>query len=157
MNAPRASTGRSGLRVSERVLTVVGGIAAFLGVFILLGGDNQYIEIGGDVSWRVSDLSVLWGWGLAAAGTAMLLTALTLYRRDRRRSPTQVQPSNQADLTLHTAVFVLVNALLWIQDLATGEGLNYVWWITVPWGIGLAAHAIAVVTENRGQGPRAAR
>lgn len=34
-------SGGGGLRITRWVLTIVGGIAAFLGVFILIGGEDQ--------------------------------------------------------------------------------------------------------------------
>ena len=47
----------------------------------------------------------------------------------------------------------IVNAFLWLQDLATGGGLEYAYWTTIPWGIGLLAHAIAyATTRNESKG-----
>jgi hypothetical protein len=37
----------------------------------------------------------------------------------------------------------VVNALIWLQDIATGGGVEYAYWITIPWGIGLTIHATA--------------
>ena len=37
---------------------------------------------------------------------------------------------------------MVVNALIWAQDLAMGGGV-YAYWVTVPWAVGLTAHAIA--------------
>lgn len=34
-----------------------------------------------------------------------------------------------------------MNAFIWIQDIAIGGGVSYAYWITIPWGIGLAIHA----------------
>ncbi|MFM7210698.1 MAG: hypothetical protein ACKOYQ_01640 [Actinomycetota bacterium] len=56
------------LSVTRWVMTIVGGVFAFLGGFILLGDDDEYIGIGGEVSWRVGDIDALWGWGLLAGG-----------------------------------------------------------------------------------------
>ncbi len=36
---------------------IVGGIAAFLGLFILFGPEDEYVGLGGDFSWRVGDIS----------------------------------------------------------------------------------------------------
>jgi hypothetical protein len=38
-------------------------------------------------------------------------------------------------------VFPPVNAFVWIQDFAIGGGLDYAYWVTIPWAIGLAIHA----------------
>lgn len=139
------STG-GGLRVTRWVMVVVGGIAAIVGLFILLAGDDQYVGIGGDVSWRVGDLDPLWGWGLLVMGAASLVIGLVFLRaRSGRASSTG---GSGADLAAHAVVFLLVNGFLWIQDLALGGGLNYVWWVTIPWGIGLAAHALTYVRRR---------
>lgn len=136
-----------GLKVSEGVLAVLGAVGAFMGVFILFAGDDQYVGLGGEASWRVGDLSVAWGYGLAAGGLAVLLLAVALYRRDRHRGVVG-QPSGRADLAVHATVFVLVNAFLWIQDAAIGGGIDYAWWITIPWGIGLGIHAIVALRDG---------
>ena len=52
----------------------------------------------------------------------------------------------------HAIAFVLVNALLWAQDLAIGEGLNYAYWVTIAWGAALVAHAYVTFTQ-RGHSP----
>lgn len=44
---------------------------------------------------------------------------------------------------------MLVNAFVWVQDIALGDGVNYAWWITIPWGIALAAHAITYATGRQ--------
>jgi hypothetical protein len=49
----------------------------------------------------------------------------------------------------HTGFFVVVNAFLWIQDIVAGEGLEYAYWITIPWGVGLISHALAYLFETR--------
>ncbi len=36
---------------------------AFLGVFILVADEDQYVGIGGDLSWRVGDISSAWATG----------------------------------------------------------------------------------------------
>lgn len=141
-----------GLRISEWVLAVLGAIAGFSGVFILVGGDDQYIGLGGEASWRVGDLSIAWGYGLAAGGLAVMLAAFLLFRRDRRAGVAH-EPSTRADLAVHATVFVLVNAFVIIQDAAIGDGINYAWWLTIPWGIGLAAHAIAVLAVGGRHAP----
>ena len=47
-----------------------------------------------------------------------------------------------SELLWHVGIFVVVNALIWAQDLAMGGGV-YAYWVTVPWAVGLGAHAIA--------------
>lgn len=138
-----------GLRVSEAVLGIVGVVAVFVGTVILLAGDDQYIGLGGDASWRVGDIALAWGYGLLAAGVVVVLVDAALVRWDRHQGATAaVAQRSRADLALHGTVFVLVNAFIWIQDIAIGGGVNYAWWITIPWGVGLAVHAVAVYREG---------
>ena len=54
------------------------------------------------------------------------------------------------DLMWHVGAFVLVNAFLWIQDIAAGGGVDYAYWTTIPWGVGLLAHIIAFFYSQRG-------
>lgn len=42
---------------------------------------------------------------------------------------------------IHLTVFIAVNALLYGIDLVQGDGLNWAYWTTFGWGIGLLAHA----------------
>jgi hypothetical protein len=148
-----ASFHQGTLRVSEWVLGVVGVIGVFLGLFILFAGDDQYVGLGGEASWRVGDIAPALAYGLLGAGIALVLAAGALVRRDRHAGVTRAGASRtgRADLFVHATVFVLVNAFLWIQDFAIGGGLNYAYWVTIPWGIGLALHAVTVFTEERRQ------
>jgi hypothetical protein len=126
----------------EWLFGIVGGIAVFLGIFILAAGEDQYVGIGGDLSWRVGDISSAWAYGLLIGGGALFLIALGMFIA-ASRSERAVRTSNRAlsDLLMHVGVFVVVNAFIWIQDIALGEGLDYAYWVTIPWGLGLAAHA----------------
>jgi hypothetical protein len=55
-----------------------------------------------------------------------------------------------SDLMWHVAVYVIVNAFLWIMDFAQGGGLEWAYWATIPWGIGLAFHAAAYFLDESG-------
>ncbi|MEZ4501757.1 MAG: 2TM domain-containing protein [Dehalococcoidia bacterium] len=48
---------------------------------------------------------------------------------------------------IHALVYVLVNAGLWVLDLVTGGGINWAYWTTIPWGIGLAIHGAVLFAE----------
>jgi hypothetical protein len=138
------------MRVSETVLAILGGIAAVLGAVILFGGDDQYVGLGGEASWRVGDIALAWGIGLLVIGVVIALLDAVLVRWDHTHAVgTTAQATERADFAVHATVFVLVNAFIWIQDIALGGGVNYAWWITIPWGIGLAAHAYAAFTAAR--------
>jgi hypothetical protein len=129
---------------------IVGAIAAFLGLFILLAGENQYVGIGGDLSWRVGDISSAWTYGLLIGGGVLLLIALFMvFGRGGTPSGTRTPARGLADLLWHTGVFVVVNAFIWLQDIVTGGGLDYALWTTIPWGVGLILHAFAYYFGER--------
>lgn len=136
---------RARFTVTGWVLGVLGAITTFLGGFILLAGDEQSLGLGGDVSWQVGEIDPAWGYGLLVVGVLGLLATLALVLRARSLPATAAaEPrSGWSDVGAHAAVFLVVNALLWFQDIAMGDGLNYAYWVTIPWGIGLAAHATA--------------
>ena len=68
----------------EWVLGIVGGIAVFLGVFVLLAAEDQSVGIGGDLSWRVGDITPGWGIGLVIGGVvALMILAGSLLQRHR--------------------------------------------------------------------------
>ena len=51
-------------------------------------------------------------------------------------------------LVIHGVVFALVNSFLWIQDLLAGGGIDWAYWTTIPWGIGLAIHGAVYGLDN---------
>lgn len=150
------SPARGGYRVTSWVLGIVGGIAVFLGGFILLGGEDQSLGLGGDLSWTVGEIDPAWGYGLLAAGGAALLGTLVLVVRARSVPQTRhaAPRSGWGDVVAHAVVFLVVNAFLWAQDIALGGGLDYAYWVTIPWGIGLAAHAIVEYRDQQHPAPR---
>ncbi len=155
MNTTHATQVHTGttLRVGEWLLAIFGGIAAFLGGFVLLASDtsNVSIGLGGDYSWTVAELGDGWGYGLLAGGVVALVAAGLLLRYDRHEGyPHEHTP--EGTFYGHAIAFVLVNALLWAQDLAIGEGLNYAYWVTIAWGAALLAHAY-VTFAQRGHSP----
>ena len=136
-------------RVTEWALGIFGAIAAFIGAFILLAGENQYVGLGGDLSWRVGAIGPGWGYGLLAAGVLLLVGAASLVVWERRHPQASEQLSDRAALVTHIIVFVLVNGFLWLQDIVADGSLDYAYWATIPWGIGLTAHIVAYVSERR--------
>jgi hypothetical protein len=69
----------------------------------------------------------------------------------QRLSPTapEARARHRSDLLWHVAIFVVVNAFLWIQDIAAGGGVDYAYWTTIPWGIGLLIHVAAYIVGER--------
>jgi hypothetical protein len=130
----------------EWILGIFGGTATFLGLFILLGDEDQSVGFGGDWAWRVGDIDTVWAYVLLVTGVVLLSGALAMVYAGRRRTPVPSTP--MTDLLLHAVVFFVVNAIIWIQDFATGGGLEYAYWTTIPWGAGLAIHALAVLFQR---------
>ena len=134
-----AKTRGYGWKAAEWLMGVFGGVAAFLGFFIMFGPEEDYVGLGGDVAWQVGEISTAWMWGLVIGGLVLLAGMLTLVIAGRSR--VSVGSTPRGDLLWHSSVFVLVNAYVWAQDFALGTGLDYAYLMTIPWGIGLAFHA----------------
>lgn len=138
-------SGRSTWRPIEWILGILGGIASFLGFFILFGPDEEYVGLGGDLSWQVGGISDAWALSLMIGGLVLLAVALgiVIYDRLSPSVPVPRMASARADLYTHAGIFLVVNAYIWVQDIAIGGGVDYAFWVTIPWGIGLLAHAVA--------------
>lgn len=136
----------SGWKAAEWVLGVVGGVAVFFGMFTAFGPENEYIGLGGDLSWRVGDISNAWIFGMFIGGIVLLAGLFLMIVAGRERLP--MEGSAFIDLAWHAGVFTAVNALVWIQDFALGDGLDYAHFMTIPWAIGLAIHAAVVRFES---------
>ena len=50
---------------------------------------------------------------------------------------------------VHALIFAVVNVGIWIIDAAQGDGIEWAYWTTIPWGIGLAIHAVVLIAELR--------
>ena len=50
----------------------------------------------------------------------------------------------------HIAAYVVINTFLWGLDWLTGGGIEWAYWVTFPWLIGLSFHIAAYVIEVRG-------
>lgn len=142
---PRKTKGY-GWKAAEWLLGVFGSVALLLGLFIRFGPKDDYVGLGGDWAWRVGDISPTWMNGLTVMGGVMLATVLSLLVAGRSRVH---RPTPRGDLLWHTVVFILVNAYVWAQDFALGTGLDYAYLMTIPWGIGLAAHAMTYFGRKR--------
>jgi 2TM domain len=138
-----AATGSVWRGVIEWVLGIAGAIAAFLGLFILIAEEEQSVGIGGDLSWRVGDIAPAWSYGLLIGGSALIVLALGLFFLGPHVSRTASRATERRDLLVHAGAFVVVNAFLWLQDYAIGGGIEYAYWVTIPWGIGLTGHTVA--------------
>jgi hypothetical protein len=118
---------------------IVGGVATLDGLFILFGPEDEYVGVGGDLAWRVGDISSAWMFGLLIVGIGLLAGWLAMIVAGRRMGPVETTP--RGEFLFHAGAFIIVNAYLWIQDFAVGSGLDYAYVTTVLWGIGLAFHA----------------
>jgi hypothetical protein len=93
--------------------------------------------------------------GLLIGGAVLLVVMGAMIWAGRSTAAGRVQPADRPrqELIAHATAFTIVNAFLWLQDIAAGGGLEYAYWTTIPWGIGLIAHAIAYNT-GRNKSPQ---
>ena len=54
------------------------------------------------------------------------------------------------DVMWHLATYIIVNAFLWGIDIIGGDGVNWAYWVTITWGIGLAFHIASYMLEENG-------
>ncbi|GAA1470467.1 2TM domain-containing protein [Microbacterium thalassium] len=52
-------------------------------------------------------------------------------------------------LLWHVGVYVIINGMLWFLDLWTGPGIQWAFWVTVFWGVGLLFHVLAWFVDGR--------
>ena len=53
-------------------------------------------------------------------------------------------------LVWHIGAFIIINFFFWILDLTVGaDGLQWAYWITGAWGIGLLFHLLAYFVDGR--------
>ena len=71
----------------------------------------------------------------------------TLEARARRRV------ARKMGFAIHLLVYVVVNAGLWIADLASG-GPRWAWFPMLGWGLGLAIHGVVTAVALHGDGWR---
>lgn len=52
-------------------------------------------------------------------------------------------------LLWHVGAFVIINAFFWLLDAMGAGGINWAFWITGAWALGLAFHALAYFIDGR--------
>ena len=55
----------------------------------------------------------------------------------------------------HVAVYAIINPLLWMLDITQGSGVDWAFWPTIGWGVGLAFHVASYVIDESGTEGRA--
>jgi protein-S-isoprenylcysteine O-methyltransferase Ste14 len=142
--------GGPGWHFAEWLLGIVGGIGVFLGFFTLFASDDSSIGLGGDWSWEVGEISPSVAYGLLIGGAILLGAAVAMIVMGRHRvRQTAIGDRALSDLLWHAGIFLVVNAFIWAQDIAMGGGVDYAFWITIPWGIGLTIHAATFFQSRR--------
>lgn len=62
----------------------------------------------------------------------------------------QTRATYLTGLLWHLGAFAIINAFFWILDLMLGEsGIQWAFWITLVWGMGLAFHVLAWAIAGR--------
>lgn len=83
----RAPTVTGGARSALAwVMGIIGAVALFLGLFISFAGEDQYVGIGGDWSWRVGDITSAWQYGFLIGGGVLLIAAIAVALMGRSRT-----------------------------------------------------------------------
>lgn len=59
----------------------------------------------------------------------------------------------RSGLLWHLATFIIVNGFLWAVD-ATQGGIEWAYWVTLSWGIGLLFHIAAYMIDVAGSSRR---
>ena len=62
----------------------------------------------------------------------------------------QKRAEEYSGLMWHAATYLIVNAFLWFIDIAGGGGVEWAYWVSIPWGIGFAFHAASYYIDARG-------
>lgn len=129
------------------LLGIFGAISLFVGLFVMFGSADSSIGIGGDLSWQVGEISDAWMYGLLIGGGLAVVLALGIMLFGPRHEMTP--SSGFSELMWHLGAFLVVNAFVWTQDAVIGGGIDYAYWLTIPWGIGLAIHALTFYLGRR--------
>ena len=95
--------GRPAHRTAAIALGVGGTVAAFVGAFILLGGDSNYVQFGWADPVPATDVDAGWGYMLLTVGTISLVIAAILAVRGRRThaaadAAAPVEPAQRSDV-----------------------------------------------------------
>ena len=78
----------------------------------------------------------------------MTSAAKTPQERARERA------DEYSGLLWHIATFIIINGFLWLVDVMQGGGVDWAFWITIFWGIGLAFHIAWYFIDVSGEGRR---
>jgi hypothetical protein len=84
-------------------------------------------------------------------GTGMTSADTTPQERARKRA------KDYTGMLWHIATFLIINGFFWVLDAMQGGGINWAYWITIFWGIGLAFHIAWYFIDVSGEGRRYAK
>jgi hypothetical protein len=76
-SAPSPTPANPWRSFAEWLAVILGGVAVFMGAFILLADGDQSVGFWGDASWQVNEISAWWGIGLIVAGLVALALVFT--------------------------------------------------------------------------------
>lgn len=68
---------------------------------------------------------------------------------DQLEARARKRAKDLTDVIWHAGTFVIINVFLWALDVITTPGVQWAYWITITWGIGLAFHVLSWMVEGR--------
>ncbi len=57
----------------------------------------------------------------------------------------------RTDVMWHVSAYAIINALLWLIDIGQGGGVDWAFWPTIGWGVGLGFHVASYMIDESGQ------
>ena len=80
----------------------------------------------------------------------------TTVREYQLKTDTNLTPEERAlkrtkermDVMWHVATFAIINVALWFIDIGSGGGLDWAYWPTIGWGLGVAFHVASYVIDD---------
>lgn len=77
---------RAGWRSNvEWAMGIIGAIAVVPRSLHLFAREDQYVGLGGDLSWRVGEISSAWAYGFVIGGAALIVGTIGLILQGRNR------------------------------------------------------------------------
>jgi len=90
---------------------------------------------------------------LKMKGTINLLKETKMNTEDRKYLKAKKRVKELKGFYVHLGVYVLVNSLLFLSNIATSPDILWFYWPLIGWGIGIVMHAVYVFGFGLWLGP----